>query len=159
MGGYDIFKSVMNSPSEGFGKPENIGYPLNTIYDDLGIAVNPNGTTLYLSAVRDSGLGDFDIYKVKLTQPITPSRYVLLHGIGLTSANAAAKGAFVSITNATTGDEAFKGQANDANGCFDAALPAGNYKVSLRHAKYGKAEDTIEVKSDDGKITKVFQFK
>ena len=160
MGGYDIFKAVMNNPAEGFGKAENIGFPLNSVNDDLGIAVNPDGTTIYLGAVRDSGLGDYDIYKVSLTQPITPSRYVLLHGIALTNANAAAKGAFVTITNATTGDEVFKSQTNDANGCFDAALPAGNYKIALRHAKYGKADAELSIKPEDAlKVNKVFQFK
>ncbi len=160
MGGYDIFKAVMNNPAEGFGKAENIGYPLNTVNDDLGIGINPDGKTLYVSTVRDSGIGDYDIYKVTLTQPITPSQYVLLHGVALTNANTPAKGAFVSVTNATSGEEVFKAQTNDANGCFDAALPTGNYKVSLRHAKFGKAEGEIAVNPAEAlKLEKIFMFK
>ncbi len=159
MGGYDIFKAVMNNPAEGFGKAENIGFPLNTVYDDIGIGVNPDGKSIYLSAVRDSGYGDYDIYKVTLMQPITPSRYVLLHGVATNSAGAVAKGAFVSITNATTGENVFKCQANDANGSFDAALPQGNYKIALRHAKFGKAEGDLSANPDEAvKVFKSFVF-
>ena len=159
MGGYDIFKAVMNNPAEGFGKAENIGFPLNTVYDDVGIGVNPDGKSIYLAAVRDSGYGDFDIYKVTLTQPITPSRYVLLHGTAVNSAGAVAKGAFVSITASSTGENIFKCQTNDANGCFDAALPPGNYKVTLRHAKFGKAEGEVTVNPEEAvRINKVFTF-
>ncbi len=160
MGGYDIFKSVMNNPAEGFGKAENIGYPLNTVYDEIGIAINPDGKTLYTAAVRDSGLGDYDVYKVTLTTPIVSTQYALLHGIVLTNANAPAKGAFVSITNASTGDNYFNAQANDATGCFDAALPAGTYKVTLRHAKFGKSEgDVIINPAESGRVNQVFLFK
>ncbi len=160
MGGYDIFKSVMTNPAEGFGKAENIGFPLNSVYDDIGIAVNPDGSTLYISAVRDSGLGDYDIYKVNLTKPITPVRYVLLHGTGLTSAGTAAKGAYVTITNATSGETIFNAQTNEAIGTFDVALPAGTYKLSLRHAKAGKAEETVTINPDEAvKVHKVFHFK
>jgi hypothetical protein len=35
IGGYDVFKVTMKDPKEGFSKPENIGYPLNTLYDDI----------------------------------------------------------------------------------------------------------------------------
>lgn len=155
MGGYDIFKTVMTNPAEGFGKPENIGYPLNTVNDDIGIGINPDGKTLYLASVRDSGLGDYDIYKVKLAQTITPTQLALVHGTAINSAGAPAKGAFVTITDATTGSETYKAQTNDANGTFDAALPAGTYKIALRHAKFGKAD--VELTINPFETPKVYQ--
>ena len=145
MGGYDIYKAVMKDPHEGFSAAENIGYPLNSTYDDIGIAVCPNGKTIYLSAVRDSGMGDMDLYKVKLEKPITPVQMALIEAKGITNVGGPAKNAIVLITNADSGETVAQMQANDATGRFDAALPAGKYKIVLRHAKFGKCETEITV--------------
>ncbi len=159
MGGYDIFKSIMKSPSEGFSKAENIGAPLNTVYDDLAMAVAADGKTLYMSAVRDSGFGDFDLYKVTLTTPITAAPMVYIQGSALTSAGTPAKGAFVVITSDVTGETVANTTTNDATGRFDAAVPAGSYKVTLRHAKLGKAEASFTADpATTGKVTIQVQF-
>jgi tetratricopeptide (TPR) repeat protein len=154
MGGYDIFKSVMASPNEGFGKPENIGYPINTSYDDLGIAIEADGRTFYLSAVRDSGFGDMDIYKVTSDKSLTATPMVWLSGNAISNAGTPAKGAFVVVSNAVSGEKIINCQSNDATGHFDIAVPAGSYKLSLRHPKLGKAD--AEFTADPATATKVY---
>jgi len=154
MGGYDLFKSIKASSSEGFSKPENLGYPINSTYDDIGFALAPNGKTFYVSAVRDSGLGDYDIYKCTSTTSLVSTPMVWLQGVAMTSAGTPAKGAFVVVTNATTGEKVANCESNDANGHFDIAVPAGSYKVSLRHAKLGKAD--AEFTADPATSSKVY---
>ncbi|MGK7392684.1 MAG: tetratricopeptide repeat protein [Candidatus Cyclobacteriaceae bacterium M2_1C_046] len=60
-GGLDIFKSKI-SASE-YGEVENLGYPLNTNYDDFGITVDSLNTHGYLTSNRKNGGYNDDIYE------------------------------------------------------------------------------------------------
>lgn len=62
MGGYDIFISYRTSGS--WSVPVNMGYPINTPYDDFFFAATANGKYAYISSNRPGGKGGFDIYKV-----------------------------------------------------------------------------------------------
>ena len=79
MGGYDIFISRRNENGE-WGKPENIGYPINTADDDIYYMVTGDGTTGYFSSSRVGGYGQQDIYTVTLESSGRPTPIVLLKG-------------------------------------------------------------------------------
>jgi hypothetical protein len=64
MGGYDLFKTVWNPEDNTYSTPQNVGYPLNTPYDDRTISFSEDGKHAYISAVRPEGKGDLDIYRV-----------------------------------------------------------------------------------------------
>ncbi|MEO6303556.1 MAG: hypothetical protein ABIP51_10310, partial [Bacteroidia bacterium] len=65
IGGYDIFKVSVNEQGTEFdGDVKNMGYPLNTSYDDLNFRISKNGRYGYVSSVRGGGQGDYDIYRV-----------------------------------------------------------------------------------------------
>ena len=62
MGGYDIF---MSEKKQGvWQKPTNMGYPINTPYDDHFFAATASGKYAYISSNREGGKGGLDIYKV-----------------------------------------------------------------------------------------------
>jgi len=63
MGGYDIFVTTRNE-LEQWTKPINMGYPINTPYDDLFYASTANGKHAYIASNRDGGQGKMDLYKV-----------------------------------------------------------------------------------------------
>ena len=161
MGGYDIYKSVMNDPSEGFGKAENIGYPLNTTYDDVGLAVGVDGKTVYVAQVLDSiGLGEKDIYKVTLKEPIVSNKLCLLSIVALTPNATPAKGCIVTINDAASGNLIYKGETNDYSGRYDITLPTGAYKVAVRNPKMGKVEDDVLINAvETSKRTLILKFK
>ncbi|HZH87293.1 MAG TPA: OmpA family protein [Brumimicrobium sp.] len=62
IGGYDIFVSYRTQGS--WSPPVNMGYPINTPYDDFFFASTANGKFAYISSNRPEGAGGFDIYKV-----------------------------------------------------------------------------------------------
>jgi outer membrane protein OmpA-like peptidoglycan-associated protein len=64
MGGYDIFKSEYDSVGNKWGRPENMGYPVNTPDDDTYYRLSPNGSYAYLSSYRIGGYGEKDIYTI-----------------------------------------------------------------------------------------------
>jgi outer membrane protein OmpA-like peptidoglycan-associated protein/tetratricopeptide (TPR) repeat protein len=61
MGGYDIF--VVRKNAGKWGKPVNMGYPINTPYDDFFFASSANGKYAYITSNRKGGEGGYDIYK------------------------------------------------------------------------------------------------
>lgn len=152
MGGLDIFKSYMVSPSEGFGAPENVGYPINSVYDDYNLALSADGKTGFLSAVRDSGLGDYDIFKIRLEKPIVNTPMCWLKGRGITNIGSAAKGALVSITDVKSGNLMTEMEANEASGRFDVALPPGDYKILLKHPKAGRVESDLHIDGTQSRV-------
>ncbi|MBL7924529.1 MAG: PD40 domain-containing protein [Bacteroidia bacterium] len=152
MGGLDIFRSYMADPSEGFGKIENLGYPINSVYDDYNLALACDGKSAYVSAVRDSGIGDYDIYKVTFEKPVVTQPLCWIQGKGITNVGTPAKGAFVVVTDAVSGATVANLEANEASGRFDVALPPGTYKVVLKHAKAGKAETQVTVEPGTSKV-------
>lgn len=152
MGGYDLLKSYMVNPSEGFGTPENLGYPLNSVYDDLNLALSCDGKTGFIAAVREGGLGDYDIYKFALEKPIVNTPMSWLKGRGITNVGTAAKGALIFVTEAVSGATVAEMEANETTGRFDIALAPGDYKILLKHPKAGRAEATLKVEAGQKRI-------
>lgn len=66
MGGYDIFKATFDPERSVFEKATNLGYPINTVNNDLFFILNSNATTGYLSSERAGGIGMQDIYEIEL---------------------------------------------------------------------------------------------
>lgn len=64
MGGYDLYSSEWNSVFHRWSKPHNLGYPINTTYDNNNISILDNGRYAYVAANRPEGYGQLDIYKV-----------------------------------------------------------------------------------------------
>ena len=65
MGGYDIFKTKIADNNE-WDIPENLGYPINTVTDDIFFVLAADGKTGYYSSAQQGGYGGQDIYKVLL---------------------------------------------------------------------------------------------
>lgn len=63
MGGYDIFYAE-KIKGGGWSTPVNMGYPINTPYDDFFFAATANGKYAYIASNREGGKGGYDIYKI-----------------------------------------------------------------------------------------------
>lgn len=76
MGGRDIWYADWNEEKKQWGESVNIGAPVNTEYDEVGIFIHPDGKTMYFSSNGQKGMGGFDIYSSevqpdgKWTEPI-----------------------------------------------------------------------------------------
>lgn len=68
MGGYDIYTSEKDD-NDKWQEPENIGYPVNTVDDDIFFVPTANPRYAYFSSVREGGLGSYDIYKITFLGP------------------------------------------------------------------------------------------
>lgn len=65
MGGYDVFKCVWDESINKWGKPENLGHPINTTSDDIYFYfTNDNNWSGYFASYREGGYGGKDLYHV-----------------------------------------------------------------------------------------------
>jgi len=62
IGGYDVFVSYRDEELGLWGKPINMGYPINTPFDELYFSISANGKKAYFASNRDGGTGGMDIY-------------------------------------------------------------------------------------------------
>ncbi len=67
IGGYDIFISKKEQGT--WSRPKNLGYPINTPYDDFFFASTANEKYAYIASNRAGGEGGFDIYRVTFWGP------------------------------------------------------------------------------------------
>ncbi len=64
MGDYDVFKTLLNSETNQFSIPENLGYPINSVNNDNFFVLNANGTRGYYSSIKEETYGGSDIYMI-----------------------------------------------------------------------------------------------
>ncbi|QNF34914.1 PD40 domain-containing protein [Adhaeribacter swui] len=70
MGGYDVFVSHLDSVTQTWSAPENMGYPINSPDDDTYFRLNADGTMAYLSSYRMGGYGEKDIWSIDLSKEV-----------------------------------------------------------------------------------------
>jgi WD40-like Beta Propeller Repeat. len=66
LGGFDLYKSVLNEQGE-WGEAINLGSNINTPFDEDSPALTNDGHTLFFSSNGHDGFGGFDMYKAEIT--------------------------------------------------------------------------------------------
>ncbi|MFN0049493.1 MAG: OmpA family protein [Cytophagales bacterium] len=64
MGGYDIFSAAYDVKKRFWGKPLNIGFPINSPDDDIYFAIAGDHRTAYFASEKKDGFGEKDIYMI-----------------------------------------------------------------------------------------------
>ena len=70
MGDLDIYiaEKAHDSDKESFDEPYNLGYPINSVENDIFFVLNADETHAYYSSVKSSSKGEQDIYRVDMSK-------------------------------------------------------------------------------------------
>lgn len=98
LGGLDIF--YIRKTSNGWSKPENIGYPINTEGDELGLFVSTRGRIAYYSSYQNN---NWNIYSFELYEQARPKEVVIIKGQLTNEKNEAVKDGKIEIAYGTSG--------------------------------------------------------
>ncbi len=79
LGGFDIFYAKALNDSA-WQEPQNIGYPINTADDDLGLFVSLDGKTGYFASNKYRQATGWDIYRFDLPEQAKPEKVTLITG-------------------------------------------------------------------------------
>jgi outer membrane protein OmpA-like peptidoglycan-associated protein len=66
MGGYDLFKSVLDPKTSKWSAPENLGYPINSTDDDIYFVLSADAKYGYYASVKHDSYGHLDLYRIKM---------------------------------------------------------------------------------------------
>jgi hypothetical protein len=143
MGGYDIFKAAWNPVKRNWGDVNNVGYPLNTPGDDMNFRASKTGRTGYVSALRENGFGDLDVYNVTFNE-VDPS-YTVLKGTINTADSLSIKDVFISVLDKQTDELYGSYMTNPVSGRYIIILPPGDYNVLVEVPGFKLLSEDIEI--------------
>jgi Tol biopolymer transport system component len=157
MGGYDIFKTTLENGK--WTKPVNLGYPINTIYDDLCFSLSVDAKTGYISSNRKGGFGARDVYTVDLTNyPVLekemkkkvenngPVMAILKGDIFDASAGAGMEAELVVYDE--TGAKVGSTSSSEGSGEYFLTLLTGKtYQVKIDVKGYKPVDEKVEIKA------------
>ena len=121
MGGYDLFKIRTVRGSVGWGKPQNLGYPINTEKDEVGLMVTIDGQQAYFASNKINSANGWDIYYFDLYDAVQPEEVVLVKGKLNSSSEVTDDNPKVVLKNSKTGQETLL-TVNEENGSFTAVV-------------------------------------
>ncbi len=79
LGGFDIFFIKLGTENK-WKEPKNIGYPINSIYDDAGFFVSTDGRFGYFASNQIKGVGGWDIFYFDLYEGARPEKVGFIKG-------------------------------------------------------------------------------
>ena len=130
MGGFDIF-FVEKNTDDLWSERMNLGYPLNTVDDDVYYVSSADGKRSYFSSKRSGGFGGQDLYMAtfvnKEDKPLTIFSGCVKHS-GNPDINSKVT---IHVKNIDTSEE-FLFRPNIETGKYIMALNFGNYHVSYK---------------------------
>lgn len=140
LGGLDVYYTVTGS--DDYFEAQNLGYPVNTAYDDFGFFAT-SSTTGYFSTNRNKDTKD-DIYSFVCKRPIISSAIDLLV-LDKESKQVLANANIALIDE--TGKPAYEGKTNEKGEIKFNVIPGKGYKVKSN--KDGYKESVGVLKEED----------
>lgn len=145
-GKMDLFITRKDSTGH-WGKPLNLGYPINTIDEEATLSVAADGVTAYYASNRSDSRGSLDLYSFTLKEEIRPIKTLWIKGkvfdvktkMGLPSA--------VELKDITTGQRMSKVQT-DEEGNYLITLPTGrDYAFLVNRKNYLTFSENVPLAS------------
>lgn len=156
MGGYDMFKTTLEKGK--WSTPVNLGYPINSIYNDKCFSLSIDAKKGYFSSDRKGGLGEFDVYQVDLThysvlekemkkaQNNGPVMAILKGDIFDASAGSGIEAEVIVYDE--TGVKVGNTTSGDGSGEYFMTLLAGKtYQVKIEVKGYKPIDEKVEIKT------------
>jgi flagellar motor protein MotB len=137
MGGMDLQFSRKMENGE-WRPPVNLGYPINTPGDEIGLVINARGNRAYFSSDgREDGVTATNIYMFDLPDPIRPDPVLYVKGRVYDIETGETLPADFELKDLASGEVIVSTQSNRFSGEFLVCLPVGGkYAFKADHPGY-----------------------
>lgn len=136
LGGKDLFVSRLGKDGQ-WGKPVNLGYPINTNGDENGLTLTAEGSHAFYSSNNLNGYGGFDIYTFELPENLRPHLVTYVKGIVKDAKTLAPLEAAVEIIDLQKDQSVYGDYSDPDEGSFLATLTTGkNYGLNISKEGY-----------------------
>jgi outer membrane protein OmpA-like peptidoglycan-associated protein len=127
MGQGDLFLSRLNGTGQ-WSSPENLGYPINTYSDDIGLSVNASGNRAFFASDRDSARGT-DLYTFELPERTRPFPVSYMKGRVFDVSTQMGLRARMQLIDIETEEVVMELESSSADGGFLLSLPTNREYV------------------------------
>lgn len=121
MGQGDLFITRMKQDS-GWTTPENLGYPINTFDDDIGLTLNATGNRAYFASTRARGT-DTDIYSFEVPEKVRPVPVSYMTGRVYDARNMKGLQAVIRLIDLENGEAVMELESHPGEGDYLVSLP------------------------------------
>jgi outer membrane protein OmpA-like peptidoglycan-associated protein/Tol biopolymer transport system component len=143
----DLF-ITRRGPDNKWSKPENLGYPINTIHNEATIFIAADGKTAYYASDRSDSRGGLDIYSFQLREDIQPFKTLWVKGQVYDIKTKAGIPSSVELIDIFTKQVISKVQT-DETGNYLITLPVGkDYAFNVNRKGYLFYSDNYFLKSE-----------
>jgi hypothetical protein len=140
IGGYDVYRSVLNPETNNFSEPENLGYPINDVEDDIFFVLSADGKKGYYSSVKKESLGGNDIYEIDTR--FGENDLIVRHGYSYLG-NIPGR-ARITLYDKQNGSREGIYLSNPDNGKFILVVnPLRSYKITVEEDGYNTMEEEL----------------
>jgi len=145
MGGFDLFKTTRNEDGT-WSEPQNLGYPINTTFDEIGLIVNAKGDRAFFSSDRLSNKGR-DIFEFELYEEVRPNPVSYIKGKVFDSDNKKRLKASFELISLEDNKLIMKAESNASTGEFLVCIPTdSDYALNVSKEGYLFYSDNFELK-------------
>ena len=147
MGGYDIFYSKKSADGS-WGKPINLGYPINTTDDDLFFQPVNNGFNAYYSLYSPGGLGAHDIYYMDIYSADNPRIYFVSGNLRIEDGTINDSRIAIFAVDSKTGETIIDTTPDQETGEFSFNLHQGIYDLYFTGEGYEELIMPLHITKD-----------
>jgi len=134
-GGDDLFVT-RKQPDGTWSKPENLGYPINTIENEGSLIIAADGKTAYYASDRADSRGGLDLYTFELREDIRPAKTLWVKGRVFDSTTRKGLPSSVVLTDLGT-RQVISNLQTDETGNYLITLPEGrDYAFEVKRKAY-----------------------
>ena len=152
-GGTDLYVLRKDENGKWNDKPENLGYPINTIENEGSLFVAANGVTAYYASDRADTRGGLDLYSFELKPEARPRRTLYIKGFVTDAENNKGLPCAVELTNDADNSTVTKIQT-DETGFYFVAMPTGkDYTITVNRKGYLFFSDTFNLSNKNALST------
>lgn len=158
MGGYDIFKTVLQADGT-WSKPENVGYPINSEKDDQYFVLNASGTKGYFSSNRGDSKNKMNLYQAELPENFRSYQSLVLTGVIQDELNGNPLVCKIQIENMTN-HTIIQTIYSNANGKFSVVLNGNKkYGIKIEKKNYESKYAVFEVNKNFQSVKKIIKLR
>lgn len=150
IGGYDIFVSTRATVNDAWSVPKNMGYPINSPYDDFMFMPSLNDEEAYFISNRRSPTGGYSLYKINMPKP--PKPLTIIKGHFMTNDSVPNFAASIAVYNTNNQEVVGIYNSNANTGNFLMALmPGVKYEFNIVTEGFNEhtAYVTVPIQTED----------
>ena len=135
MGGFDLFITSKDETGK-WSEPVNLGFPINTFYDETGLFVTASGKKAYFASDRLEGAGK-DLFKFDLHEEARPVSVSYIKGIVYDAGNKNRLAAKFELIDLATKELVMESVSDARKGEFLVTIPADrDYALNVSKPEY-----------------------